>query len=545
MYREYFGLKEKPFSIAPNTHYFYMSEGHREALAHLLYGIKGEGGFVLLTGEVGTGKTTVCRVLLELMPKDLEVAFLLNPPATVEELLSTVCDEFRIGYPQDASNIKSLVAHIHAYLLDAHTRGRRPVLIVEEAQNLSTEVLEQIRLLTNLETNESKLLQIIMIGQPELRKKLAQPELRQLSQRITARYHLGSLSRKEISEYVNFRLTTAGLKRSRPLFPPRTLRKLYRLTGGVPRLINSICDRALLGAYVQGKHAVDAGTLKIAAHEVVGDSVAPMPRWRVYEGVAFAVALIICVGVAATYLQRANLRTAPMMREEIRRPPEEQRIQADPAEVSGPPPVESIDYAAVGTKQAACEALFKVWQIEYRTDKSKSACEQAEEQGVRCQEGSKGSIEALRDKNRPAVLRLHDQKGVSYYAALTALEGESAACVIGHYTKTFDLSMLRQQWSGEYLILWRVPTDYKGKLRPGRRGPLVAWLDRELAVALGRAARVGIDQVYDEEIVREVKEFQRARKLTPDGIAGLGTILKLTAAAGNGEPVLNQTVASN
>jgi general secretion pathway protein A len=179
MYKEYFGLKEKPFSIVPNPHYFYMSEGHREAMAHLLYGVKGEGGFVLLTGEVGAGKTTVCRVMLQLLPQDLEVAFLLNPPLTVEELLATICDEFGIAYSSDTTSVKAFVAQIQAYLLDAHARGRRAILVVEEAQNLSTEVLEQIRLLTNLETNEHKLLQIIMIGQPELRDKLAQFRLSQ------------------------------------------------------------------------------------------------------------------------------------------------------------------------------------------------------------------------------------------------------------------------------------------------------------------------------------------------------------------------------
>ena len=241
MYKEYFGLKEKPFSIVPNPHYFYMSEGHREAMAHLLYGVKGEGGFVLLTGEVGAGKTTVCRVMLQLLPQDLEVAFLLNPPLTVEELLATVCDEFGISYSSDTTSVKAFVAQIQAYLLDVHARGRRAILVVEEAQNLSTEVLEQIRLLTNLETKEHKLLQIIMIGQPELRDKLRQPELRQLSQRITARYHLGPLSKKEIPEYISFRLLTAGLQRGHQLFPARIVKKLYRLSGGVPRLINSIC----------------------------------------------------------------------------------------------------------------------------------------------------------------------------------------------------------------------------------------------------------------------------------------------------------------
>jgi len=541
MYREYFGLKEKPFSIAPNSHFFYMSQGHREALAHLLYGIKGEGGFVLLTGEVGTGKTTVCRVLLEIIPEDLEIAFLLNPPSTVEELLATVCDEFGISYSSDSTNIKLFVARIHAYLLDVHARGRRPILIVEEAQNLSTEVLEQIRLLTNLETNEYKLLQIIMIGQPELRDKLRQSELRQLSQRITARYHLGPLSKEEIPEYVNFRLATAGLKHRRPLFPARTMKKLYRLTGGVPRLINTICDRALLGAYVQGKDLVDTKTLTIAAREVFGDESYQRRRLKIYEGLAAALVLLLCVGFAATYLHRPG----PLAREAVRVVAEEQRVKADPAPAVGVAAEEPTDYASSGTKEAAYQALFRAWQIEYKPEKRRTVCEQAREQGLRCLENDKGSITKLRETNKPAVLRFHDARSGSYYVTLIALQGETATCVIGYETKMFDLNKIVQQWSGDYLLLWRVPSDYKEKLKPGKHGPLVAWLGRELALVQGRAVGPMLDQAYDEEIVRQVKEFQRTRGLTPDGIAGLGTILKLTAAAGNGEPRLDEVKASN
>ena len=199
MYKEYFGLKENPFSIAPDPHYFYMSEGHREALAHLVYGINSDGGFILLTGEVGTGKTTVCRCLLEQLPENTEIAFILNPKLTVEELLAAICDEFGIRYPEGNRSNGVFVSAIYEYLLHIPEKGRRAILVIEEAQNLSLEVLEQIRLLTNLETSQRKLLQIILLGQPELREMLAQPQLRQLSQRVTARYHLGPLSQDETS----------------------------------------------------------------------------------------------------------------------------------------------------------------------------------------------------------------------------------------------------------------------------------------------------------------------------------------------------------
>lgn len=266
MYNDYFGFKETPFSIAPDPRYLYMSEQHREALAHLIYGFNSDGGFVLLTGEVGTGKTTVCRCLLEQIPNDSSIAFIINPRLSVDELLATICDEFGIKYPERNISIKVFIDLLNAYLLDAHAKGRKAVLIIDEAQNLSANVLEELRLLTNLETNQHKLLQIILLGQPELRKKLSKPELRQLSQRIIARYHLGPLSRKDVSAYVTHRLAIAGI--SNEIFPPSTIRKIYSLSGGVPRLINVLCDRALLGTFVQKERKVKKSTLRKAAGEV-------------------------------------------------------------------------------------------------------------------------------------------------------------------------------------------------------------------------------------------------------------------------------------
>ncbi|MGC2062876.1 MAG: AAA family ATPase [Thermodesulfovibrionales bacterium] len=295
MYLEHFGLKEIPFSIVPDPHYLYMSKGHREALAHLRYGINNNAGFVMLTGEVGAGKTTICRSLLKQMPQDIETAFILNPRLTVEELLASVCDEFRIDYPKGNTSVKVFVDGINEYLLSVHRSGRRAVLIIEEAQNLSPGVLEQLRLLTNLETDRRKLLQIILLGQPELRDMLDRPELRQLAQRITARYHLGPLSSGELDAYIAHRIAVAGCDGR--LFPSSLMPKLFYLSNGIPRVINVICDRALLGACVEGQCVVSRNTMIRAAAEVSGEGDGRQGwrrGWRMSRWITAGLVLVIC-----------------------------------------------------------------------------------------------------------------------------------------------------------------------------------------------------------------------------------------------------------
>ena len=260
MYLAHFGFTEWPFANTPDPRFVYLSPRHEEALAHLLYGVRERGGFVQLTGEVGTGKTTTCRYLLSQLPEGVDVALILNPMLTPEELLATVCEELGAAYPRGAPTRKTYVDALYQHLLAAHGRGRRTVLIIDEAQNLSGGALEQLRLLTNLETATEKLLQIILIGQPELTALLAQPELRQVAQRITARYHLLPFAEKDTRAYVWRRLQIAGQRIT--LFEPGALHAVHRATRGVPRLINVICDRALLGAFAQGARTVSARTRK-------------------------------------------------------------------------------------------------------------------------------------------------------------------------------------------------------------------------------------------------------------------------------------------
>jgi general secretion pathway protein A len=290
MYAQHFGLKNEPFSIAPDPRYLFMSERHREALAHLLYGVGGGGGFVLLTGEIGAGKTTVCRAFLEQIPRRCNVAYIFNPKLTVMEMLRSVCEEFGIPGPLEGSSRDTVKGHIdvlNEFLLRTHAVGQNNVLIIDEAQNLAPEVLEQLRLLTNLETHERKLLQIILIGQPELREILLQPQLEQLAQRVIARFHLEALSPKETAQYIRHRLGVAGLPES-TLFEAAAAARVHQLTHGVPRRINLLCDRALLGAYATGQHTVNKCIVDKAATEVFGleklSKHSSLPEWARSQG---------------------------------------------------------------------------------------------------------------------------------------------------------------------------------------------------------------------------------------------------------------------
>jgi general secretion pathway protein A len=269
MYNEYFGFKEAPFSIAPDPRYLYMTAQHRDALAHLVYGLNSEGGCILLTGEVGTGKTTICRCLLEQIPEQANVALVMNPKLNEIELLETICDELKITYPDADNSVKTYTDRIYEFLIKSNRENEKTVLIIDEAQNLDSKVLEQLRLLTNLETDQRKLLQIIILGQPELLDILARKEMRQLAQRITARFHLQPLSSEEVKAYVSHRLAVAG--QNIQIFPDNSIKLLYKLSNGVPRLINIICDRALLGAYVENQYNVTPRIIRKASKEVFGE----------------------------------------------------------------------------------------------------------------------------------------------------------------------------------------------------------------------------------------------------------------------------------
>jgi general secretion pathway protein A len=544
MYTSFFGLGEKPFAITPDPRYLFMSERHAEALAHLLYGINEAGGFIQLTGEVGTGKTTVVRSLLERMPGHADVAVILNPQLTPVEFVLTICEELGIFMrDDDTSSIKDLVDLLNKRLLEAHAKGRRVVVIVDEAQNLTPETLEQVRLLTNLETASQKLLQIILIGQPELREVLARVELRQLAQRITGRYHLDPLSRAETAAYVSHRLRVAG-SASGDVFSTAALREVHRLTNGIPRIINVICDRALLGAFTQEQHRIGPSLVRDAAGEVYGRSFTP-PWTRLLIGASAVVATIgLGLGIwqllpdrtggddkiVATTAQPEAIPTAVAV-EPVPGPPQ-------PA---APPATQEIEtlLSEPGrtTTETAFAQLFGLWGATFDAAKGRP-CGQAQEQGLECvyQQGSWGQLRTL---NRPAILTLIDDTGNAHQVVVAGLNSETAKVLAPEAMRDISIASLSRLWYGDYLILWRPQVATPRALSAGMQGAGVRWLRDSLNTAHGRSKTDNSSDYYDEELVRMVEDFQRQHRLNVDGIAGVQTQIVLdTLNNTGGAPLL-------
>ncbi|MBF8291740.1 MAG: ral secretion pathway protein [Steroidobacteraceae bacterium] len=537
MYTSFFGLNEKPFAITPDPRYLYLSERHAEALAHLAYGISEAGGFIQLTGEVGTGKTTVLRSLLQQLPPHCDVALILNPRVTPAEFLLCICDELHVQVPPPSVNsVKTLVDLLTHFLLDAHGRGRRIVLMVDEAQNLAADVLEQVRLLTNLETATQKLLQILLIGQPELRAVLAKPELRQLAQRVTGRYHLEALRRTQTIAYIRHRLRVAGA--TRDVFSSAALGELHRLSRGVPRIINVIADRALLGAYTREEHRVTGGLVRRAASEVYGRPVlAPWLRWAAITGAAAGAALL---AVAIWRAMPAKDSTAAT--------PQSAAAQIAPA-AAPPPPAPAprpelgallaLD-AAGTTMDSAFGSLFRMWGGEYQPGNG-LGCVQAANQGLTCV-WQRGSLAQLKLINRPAILSLVDDVNSSRQVVLSGLERGQARLLIGASEVEVPIAELADYWFGEFLVLWRPQASELRPLRAGMRGEDVRWLRHGLERLGGLPVSDPSHDVFDAELERLVEDFQRSRRLSVDGIAGVQTQLVLDAALGApGTPRLADT----
>ncbi len=548
MYNEYFGLSEAPFSIAPDPRYLYMSERHREALAHLLYGLKIDGGFVLLTGEVGTGKTTVCRCLLEQVPANCDIAFIVNPKLSALELLDTICDELHILKPSNRLSAKVFVDLINFHLLESNARGRKTVLIVDEAQNLSNEVLEQLRLLTNLETNERKLLQIILLGQPELRQRLAETEMRQLAQRIVARYHLDPLSPPELAAYVSHRLSVAGARHA--LFPAAVMKRLHRLSKGTPRLINVICDRALLGAYVEGKPTVDLPVLNKAAREALGAGMAAgslsgaLLRARRWRGWSYLLPAVLVLGLGGAWL-RWGPAEAPAVT--VAAPPGPAKpapggAAAAPAAATPSPGPETALVWPAETEHwlhevLAVRALYAAWKIDLQPGDIEAACSRLPERGVHCLRGS-GGLDEVRGMNLPAILELRPPAGPEFYATLVDLGKERGQLSIAGKPREVAVDALERQWTGRFAVLWSGPPGALRDLGMGARGSAVEWVAASLARWEGRDEPLAAGRVFDAALRDKVLAFQRASGLDPDGVAGPLTMARLAMLTASGGPRL-------
>ncbi|WP_100640534.1 ExeA family protein [Marinobacter salexigens] len=537
MYYDFFGFREPPFSIAPDPRYLYLSERHKEALAHLMYGVQGQGGFIVITGEVGTGKTTVSRCFIENAPAHVDIALILNPRLSARELLSSICDELEIAHPPNAT-IKELVDLINRDLLGAHAAGRHKVLMIDEAQNLSADVLEQLRLLTNLETAEKKLLQIVLLGQPELQQMLSLPQLRQLNQRVTARYHLDAINRNELPAYLSYRLGVAGMRGD--LFTPSAVRKLYRMSNGIPRLINLISDRALLGAYSEGEYEVTAAHIRQAAREVGGsNNLGPGPVPGSREGKPalsgyLVLSASLLLAIISTYWVYQQWSGQEEVVSESDAAPIEQvgavlrDEQPEIVKVATPEPLSFRFPEQAQSLPEAFRRLFAIWGVSYSPQESSIACDFARRNGLGCLE-RQGNRRSLAFLDRPAMLMLQDDAGNKGYAVLRRIKGDVAEIALPEGSAEVALSSLESLWFGEYRVLWQLP-DFLAKGSGGNGAANEElWIGArmmELAEAHGESAE-DTARIKRLPAQQQVRWYQALRGLTVDGIAGAMTIIQI------------------
>lgn len=565
MYYDFFGFREPPFSIAPDPRYLYLSERHKEALAHLMYGIQGQGGFIVITGEVGTGKTTISRCFIENVPDHVDIALILNPRLSARELLSSICDELEIHHPADAT-IKQLVDLINRDLLKAHSAGRHKVLMIDEAQNLSADVLEQLRLLTNLETAEKKLLQIVLLGQPELQDILAQPELRQLNQRVTARYHLDALERDELPGYLRYRLSVAGQRGE--IFTDGAIKALYRTSKGVPRLINLISDRALLGAYAEGEHLVTTGYIRVAAKEVVGRHTSrPAKQGRRKSSAKhkspatpylLLVACILAAVVLTVTLVDRGLVNAKAESDPAGSEGEQERIVSGTIErlevvdskgnsdesPSLPPSPSLVD--RLMSQADAFTVLFGLWGEGYQVLEHPIACDYAEQVGLRClhRQGTRKSLEQL---NRPAILSLRHDNGKAGYVTLGSLDNAEAVLQTANGQERWPFSAIEDHWFGDYTVLWRLPpylTDI-GNFAGGDGEHL--WLSSQMMelADVHSPDRREQSRIKSMALEEQIRWYQGLKGLKVDGIAGAMTLIQINNDLNPSVPRLDRTEAIN
>lgn len=537
MYHEYFGLKEPAFSIAVNPRYLFMSRQHKEALAHLIYGVQG-GSFVLLSGEVGTGKTTIIRCLLEQIPDRTEIAFVLNPMANVEEMLATICEDLRIKLESATPNVRQMMGALQNHLLENHASGKNTVLLIDEAQLLSPDVLEQIRLLTNLETSTKKLLQIVLVGQPELNDLLTQPMLRQLSQRITARFHLEPLDLRETQAYMKHRLKVAGKKDGREIFPDKIIRRIHRFSGGIPRLINILCERLLIGAYAHNKYYIDRPIFLQALKEVERTKTKQskhkikLPPKPVQLGIAAAacVALVVALGVA--FIQLPSSEETDMFSSHATAT--KSKTHRSPALNHNP----ILNYLKDETE--AYTQLFAYHRI--YTDPIKHPCWQTEEHNMSCANLKEKSWAELEENNRPVIMPVTLEDRSSAYVVVIGISGKQVIVLNDKQQATqIDKFLLSKYWSGPASYLWLTPKGYTKPINVGTSSPVVHWVAQQFAVLDGQAQPI-TSESFTLQLQARIKFFQLNHHLKADGIIGQKTLMKISEELGLSKNLLRSNI---
>jgi len=517
LYNQYFHFSELPFSIATDPHFVYMSPRHQEGLAHLLYGINFGGGFVALTGEVGTGKTTLCHCLLQKIPENIDIALILNPKLNAVELLATICDELGISYDKNQHSLKNLIDLLNQHLLTGHANGRRTVLLIDEAQNLSMEVLEQIRLLTNLETNKTKLLQIILVGQPELKESLKRQDLRQLNQRITARYHLLPLSLNETRAYIRHRLTVCN---GRPdIFKESAIRKIYQLSSGIPRMINILCDRALLGAYSTNTHVITPAIVSAAAHETLAFTDKKFPYLSALFGLLF-LGVSPQVFIFEWFGPRRVIKPQLILQQPILSSRQSLRSSANSCQPVQKEPllIETFNTAAAAKTKtfhdwinnpdyslnAALIGTLTLWDKSI-PESNQVDCHYVETTGLRCAFG-KANWKDMLAINHPAILEFSLAGEEKFYALLTGF-GQNQSVIHFKDNTTFPVADALKYWDGYYLILEPPPIPDVKMIRPRETSEHVLWLRHLLNSIDRKTEAVEQPRFYDDKLVARVMNF--------------------------------------